>query len=68
MKIYIKNMVCQGTKSFVLLELERLGFKYNKFEFGEIDLEKDLSLLEIEKLDQSLRKYGLEFTFGKSWL
>jgi hypothetical protein len=34
MKIYIKNMVCQGTRFFVIQELEGLGFKYNTFESG----------------------------------
>jgi hypothetical protein len=63
MKIYIKNMVCQGTKLFVLHELERLGLKYNKFELGEIDFKEDLSLAEIKELDRSLHKYGLVVTF-----
>lgn len=61
-------MVCQGTKYFVLLELERLAFKFNTFELGEIDLEEDLSLAEIKKLDDALRKYGLEVMFRKSKL
>jgi len=65
MKIYIKNMVCQGTGIFVLQELEKLGYKYNTFEFGQLDLEKDLSLSEIKKLGHSLRKYGLVMTYGK---
>jgi len=62
MKIYIKNMVCQGTKFFVINELRKLGFRYNKFESGELDLREDLSLSEIKELDHSLRKYGLEYT------
>ena len=66
MKIYIKNMVCQGTGIFVLNELERLGHKYNTFEFGELDFEEDLSLSEIKKLCRSLRKYGLVLTFSKN--
>ena len=66
MKVYIKNMVCQGTKNFVLLELKKLGINYSKFELGEIDLENDLSLEDIKKLDTSLRKFGLEIMFRKS--
>jgi hypothetical protein len=66
MKVYIKNMVCQGTRNFVLLELKKLGINYSKFELGEIDLENDLSLEDIKKLDTSLRKYGLEIVFRKS--
>lgn len=61
-------MVCQGTKFYVLKELERLGFKYYTFELGEIDFEEDLSLTEIKKLDQSLLKYGLELRFRNSKL
>jgi hypothetical protein len=68
MKIYIKNMVCQGTKLFVLHELESLGIFYRSFELGEIDLKEDLTLGEIKKLDNALRKYGLEIMFRKSKL
>jgi AraC family transcriptional regulator len=68
MKVYIKNMVCQGTKNFVLLELRNLGINYKKFEIGEIDLEEELSSVEIKKLEYSLRKYGLAIVFGKSAL
>lgn len=64
MKIYIKNMVCQGTRFYVLRELERLGFKYNTFGSGEIDFEEDLSSADKKKLDQSLSKYGLEVIFN----
>jgi hypothetical protein len=68
MKIYIKNMVCQGTKLFVLHELDTLGIVYHSFRLGEIDLDEDLSLNEIKKLDNSLRKYGLEIIFADSLL
>jgi len=68
MKIDIKNMVCQGTKFFVLLEMEKLGIKFTKFELGEIEIEEDLTLLEIRRLDYALRKYGLEVLFKKSKL
>lgn len=68
MKIYLKNMVCQGSRFFVLHELDRLGLKFKTFELGEIDFVNDLSLKEIRKLDQSLRKYGLELSTGKNRL
>ena len=61
-------MVCQGTKLFVLHELESLGIIFRSFELGEIDLEEDLSLAEIKELDNSLRKYGLEIIFRNSKL
>lgn len=63
MKIYIKNMVCRGTRFYVLNKLKKLGFKYNRFELGELELREDLTLPEMQELDNSLRKYGLEFTF-----
>jgi hypothetical protein len=68
MKIYLKNMVCQGSRFFVLHELERLGLKYKTFELGEIDFENDLSQEEMKTLDLSLRKYGLELSGGKNKL
>jgi hypothetical protein len=68
MKIYIKNMVCLGTRFFVIQELEGLGFNYNSFESGEIEFEKELSQSEKKKLCQSLQEYGLELSFAKSSL
>jgi YesN/AraC family two-component response regulator len=59
-------MVCQGTKPYVLLELRKLGIRFSKFELGEIELESDLSITEIRKLDDSLRQYGLAIMFRKS--
>jgi hypothetical protein len=66
MKIYIKNMVCLGTRSFVIEELEGLGFNYNTFESGEIDFEEDLSRAERKKIYKSMQQYGLVLSFGKS--
>jgi hypothetical protein len=66
MNVYIKNMVCQGTRYCVLLELKKLGIKYSKFEFDEIEFNEDLSSSEIDALEVSLRKYGLEMIFMKS--
>jgi AraC-like DNA-binding protein len=68
MKVYIKNMVCQGTKFFVLYELERLGLNFRSFELGEIEFTKDLSMAQMIKLDESLHKYGLEIIFKNSKL
>ncbi len=68
MKIYLKNMVCQGTKFFVLYELERLSLRYRSFELGEIEFIEDLSLAQMTKLDKSLHKYGIEVIFKNSKL
>lgn len=59
-------MVCRGTKFFVLYELEKLGLHYRSFELGEIDFNEDLTLPQITRLDESLRKYGLEVIFENS--
>lgn len=66
MKIYIKNMVCLGTKSFVIKELEGLGYNYSSFESGEIDFEVNLSRTERKKLDQSMQQFGLELNYRRS--
>lgn len=60
MKIFIKNMVCQGTRKYVLQELKRLGLKLKSFESGEIEFHNELSQKEAEELTQSLKKFGLE--------
>jgi len=65
MTVEIKNMVCQGTKTFVIEELEKLGLKYHKFESWTIEFKEDLSFTEMRKLGDSLYQYGLELTFGK---
>jgi hypothetical protein len=66
MKIYIKNMVCQGTKVLLIKELEKLDFKCRSFEGNEIYFENDLSLKEINLLDRSLDKYGVEIKLKES--
>ena len=68
MKIYLRNMVCQGTRLLVIKELAKLGLKFSSFEFSEIHFEKDLSLSEINELNQSLKKMGLDVIFRNSKL
>jgi hypothetical protein len=68
MKMHILNMVCLGTKTFVLKEFEKLGIKFSRFEMSEIELEEDLTLPQINILDHALRQYGLEVVFKKSQL
>jgi len=65
MTVKIKNMVCEGTKSFVIQELESLGLKYHKFELWTIEFKDDLSLTEMRKLGDSLYQYGLELSFRR---
>ena len=65
MDIYIKNMVCLGTKLMVLNELGKLGLNYKTFEFGKLEFEKTLSQSEIQDLESSLSQYGLKLSI--SW-
>lgn len=66
MKVYIKNMVCLGTKQLVIQEIEKLGIIYNKFVNSEIELAQDLTLPEIKSLEHALQLYGLQIEFKKS--
>jgi hypothetical protein len=66
MKVYIENMVCQGTRQLLLLEFGKLGIAINTFGSGEIEFKKDLSASEIEKLDHSFEKIGLKARFSLS--
>jgi hypothetical protein len=66
MKIYIKNMVCQGTRKFVIQEVKKLGLRLKSFEPGVIEFCRDLTQTEIDALICSLRKYGLEASAVKS--
>ncbi|HEX2920042.1 MAG TPA: hypothetical protein VHO50_02635 [Bacteroidales bacterium] len=65
MRIYLKNMVCQGTKKFVLLELKNMGLKLKSFESEQIEFKKDLSKDEELLLQYNLKKYGLEIHVEK---
>lgn len=59
MKVFIKNMVCQGTRKFVLQEIKKLGFKLISFDSGEIEFENELMPSEIRILEKSMFKFGL---------
>jgi nitrogenase subunit NifH len=59
MKVYIKNMVCQGTRKFVLQEIKRLGFKIISFDSAEIEFENELLPSQVKTLERSMFKFGL---------
>lgn len=63
MKIYIKNMVCQGTRKFVMMEIKRLGLKLISFNSGAMEFYGELSPFETCALVSSLNKYGLKVSF-----
>jgi hypothetical protein len=60
MKIYIKNMVCQGTRKFVLMEIKKLGLNLKSLESGVMEFQNELSPSEEVTLEFRLGKYGLE--------
>lgn len=53
-------MVCNRCIMVVENELEKLGLHANKVELGEVELEKDLSAEEKDKLDTTLTDFGFE--------
>jgi hypothetical protein len=60
MKIYIKNMVCQGTRKFVLMEIKKLGLNLKSLESDMMEFQGELSPSEEVALEYRLGKYGLE--------
>ncbi|MGE5406508.1 MAG: hypothetical protein ACM3NR_02250 [Methanosarcina sp.] len=66
MKIFIKNMVCQGTRKFVLSEIKRLGLGLKSFETDELEFNRKLSKDEYDKVLIALNKYGLQIMLEKN--
>lgn len=60
MKIFLKNMVCQGTRKYVMMEIKKLGLKLDSFDEGELEFSAELSPAQTVALERSLNKYGLE--------
>jgi len=66
MKILIKNISHKRIRSIVIRELRKQGLQYITSESGFIEVEDDLPLGEICKLNDSLRRNGLDVVFIKS--
>jgi AraC-like DNA-binding protein len=60
MNIYVKNMACESCKVVVKTALEDLGIDSIKVELGEIVTREDVSDEEKRKLNNELKKVGLE--------
>ena len=60
MKIYVKNMACESCKVVVKEALEELDIPMVKVELGEIETTKDISAEEKKKLNNKIKKVGLE--------
>jgi YesN/AraC family two-component response regulator len=66
MKIFIKNMVSSSCKMLVMLELEKLGIKYNIISLGEVDLKENLEEVKKEELKALLEKWNFEILDDKN--
>lgn len=60
MKIYVKNMACESCKVFVKEALQELDITPVKVELGEIETKEDISDEEKKKLNDKIKKVGLE--------
>lgn len=60
MKIYINNMICNCSKFFVKIELERLGFHVLSMELGVVEITGSIPERQFRQLEYALRPYGLE--------
>jgi len=58
-------MVCIRCQLVVKSELEKLGLNYVYVKIGEANIKENISEEQIEKLDKSLRKSGLELMDNK---
>lgn len=60
MKLYIKNMVCGRCEVAVKSELEKMELPVVSIKLGEIELSRELSKDETEKLANNLKSLGFE--------
>lgn len=60
MKIYVKNMACESCKIVVKDALKELNVKPVKVDLGEVETEKELTQEQKTKLNNKIKKAGLE--------
>lgn len=60
MKLYVRNMACLSCKVVVQEALEEMEIQLVKVELGEIETKEDLSNAEKQKLNDIIKKVGLE--------
>ena len=65
MKLYIKNMVCSRCCMVVTSELEKAGISYLSVDLGEVEVEKEPSKTQINKLRSGLIQFGFELIDDK---
>lgn len=65
MKLYIKNMVCSRCIMVVKAELETKGYNPIVVSLGEVDIEEELSKVQLSHLNSSLKLVGFELIDDK---
>jgi AraC-like DNA-binding protein len=65
MKLHVKYMVSSRCKMLVKAELDKLELDYAYIELGEVQLKKNLSPAQYEKLKEALMRSGLELIEDK---
>ena len=58
-------MVCLRCKMVVKSELDKLGLHYGAVELGEVDLLDEISYVQLDELNKSLKEAGLELLDDK---
>jgi copper chaperone CopZ len=65
MKLYIKNMACDCCRVLIKEEIEKLGLTPMNVDLGEADVKQNLTAAQKEKLNEGLKKAGLEIIEDK---
>ncbi|OOG77652.1 AraC family transcriptional regulator [Algoriphagus sp. A40] len=60
MKIYVRNMACESCKVVVKEALEELDITPVKVELGEIETQEEITEEDKKKLNEKIKKVGLE--------
>lgn len=65
MKLYVKNMACLSCKVVVKEALEEMKIELIKIEMGEVEIKRELTEAEKQKLNVMIKKVGLEILENK---
>jgi AraC-like DNA-binding protein len=60
MRLFIKYMVCDRCKAFVMDAANKAGISFEKVSLGELHLSQDMTLSQFVQLKALLKKSGLE--------
>lgn len=64
--LYIKNVVCQRCKSSVREILSHLEIPFKKVSLGEVELERELTHLELLKIQEEFKQVGFEILLDRN--